>query len=64
MKKLLLIILILLPFNAFSSVYTVLKHPIDENPLIQELARHSSMVTTQRYIDVSDDKLKNAVNLI
>ena len=32
--------------------------------VIQELARHSSMVTTQRYIDVSDDKLKNAVNLI
>jgi integrase/recombinase XerD len=32
--------------------------------VIQELARHSSMVTTQRYIDVSNDKLKNAVNLI
>lgn len=32
--------------------------------VIQELARHSSMVTTQRYIDVSVDKLKNAVNLI
>ena len=32
--------------------------------VIQELARHSSMVTTQRYIDVSSDKLKNAVNLI
>ena len=32
--------------------------------VIQELARHSSMATTQRYIDVSDDKLKNAVNLI
>ena len=32
--------------------------------VIQELARHSSMTTTQRYIDVSDDKLKNAVNLI
>ena len=32
--------------------------------VIQELARHSSMVTTQRYIDVSDDKLKNAVDLI
>ena len=32
--------------------------------VIQELARHSSMVTTQRYIDVSQDKLKNAVNMI
>ena len=32
--------------------------------VIQELARHSAMVTTQRYIDVSDDKLKNAVDLI
>ena len=32
--------------------------------VIQELARHSSMVTTQRYIDVSDDKLKNAVNIL
>ena len=32
--------------------------------VIQELARHSSMVTTQRYIDVSNDKLKNAVDLI
>lgn len=30
--------------------------------VIQKLARHSSMVTTQRYIDVSNDKLKNAVN--
>ena len=35
MKKLLLIILILLPFNAFSLAYTVLKHPIDENPPIE-----------------------------
>jgi integrase/recombinase XerD len=32
--------------------------------VIQELARHSSMVTTQRYIDVSDDKLRNAANLV
>jgi len=32
--------------------------------VIQELARYSSMVTTPKYIDVSDDKLKNAVNLI
>lgn len=32
--------------------------------VIQELARHSSMVTTQRYIDVSIDKLKNAVELV
>jgi integrase/recombinase XerD len=32
--------------------------------VIQELARHSSMVTTQRYIDVSNHKLKNALDLI
>lgn len=31
--------------------------------VIQELARHSSMVTTQRYIDVSIDKLRKAVEL-
>jgi integrase/recombinase XerD len=29
--------------------------------VIQELARHSSLVTTQRYIDVSVDKLRSAV---
>tara|TARA_R110002167_G_scaffold35510_4_gene113407 strand:- start:1493 stop:1921 length:429 start_codon:yes stop_codon:yes gene_type:complete len=32
--------------------------------VIQELARHSSMVTTQRYIDVSVDKLRNATDLV
>lgn len=32
--------------------------------VIQELARHSSMSVTQRYIDVSVDKLKNAVELV
>ena len=32
--------------------------------VIQELARHSSMATTQRYIDVSTDKLHTAVNLV
>ena len=32
--------------------------------VIQELARHSSMVTTQRYIDVSNDKLKSALDTI
>jgi integrase/recombinase XerD len=32
--------------------------------VIQELARHSSMATTQRYIDVSVDKLRNAVELV
>jgi len=32
--------------------------------VIQELARHSSLATTQRYIDVSPVKLKNAVNLV
>jgi len=28
------------------------------------LARHRDLATTQRYIDVSVDKLRNAVNLI
>lgn len=32
--------------------------------VIQELARHSSLATTQRYIDVSAEKLRNAVNLL
>lgn len=32
--------------------------------VIQTLARHSSMATTQRYIDVSVDKLRNAVDLV
>ena len=32
--------------------------------VIQELARHSSMVTTQRYIDVSNCKLRRAVDMI
>ena len=32
--------------------------------VIQELARHSSMVTTQRYIDVSVDKLRKAIDLV
>ena len=32
--------------------------------VIQELARHENMSTTQRYIDVSVDKLKKSVNVI
>ena len=32
--------------------------------VIQELARHRNLATTQRYIDVSVDKLRNAVNLV
>ena len=32
--------------------------------VIQELARHRDLATTQRYIDVSVDKLRNAVNLV
>lgn len=32
--------------------------------VIQELARHSDLSTTQRYIDISVDKLRNAVNLV
>jgi len=32
--------------------------------VIQELARHSDLSTTQRYIDVSVDKLRNAVSLV
>ena len=37
---------------------------VKEQARAEELARHSSMVTTQRYIDVSNDKLKNAVNIL
>ena len=33
-----------------------------QDPIIQKLARHSSLATTQRYIEVSEDKLFNAVN--
>ena len=32
--------------------------------VIQALARHSNLATTQRYIDVTDTKLENAVELI
>ena len=32
--------------------------------VIQELARHKSLVTTQKYIDVSSDKLLNAVGIL
>ena len=32
--------------------------------VIQALARHSNLATTQRYIEVSDSKLENAVELI
>ena len=32
--------------------------------VIQELARHSNLATTQRYIDVSIIKLKNAASLV
>jgi integrase/recombinase XerD len=32
--------------------------------VIQELARHRDLATSQRYIDVSVDKLSNAVNLV
>ena len=32
--------------------------------VIQELARHADLGTTQRYIDVSVDKLKNAVETV
>ncbi|MBL6744876.1 MAG: site-specific integrase, partial [Pseudomonadales bacterium] len=32
--------------------------------VIQELARHRDLATTQQYIDVSVDKLRNAVNLV
>ena len=32
--------------------------------VIQELARHRDLATTQRYIDVSVDKLRKAVNLV
>lgn len=32
--------------------------------LIQKIARHSSVATTQKYLDISEDKLKNAVELV
>ena len=32
--------------------------------VIQELARHRDLATTQRYIDVSVSKLRNAMNLV
>ena len=32
--------------------------------VIQKLARHSSLAVTQRYIEVSDAKLRNAVNTV
>jgi integrase/recombinase XerD len=32
--------------------------------LIRELARHQNLATTQRYIDVSVDKLKTAIELV
>lgn len=32
--------------------------------VIQELARHPSLAVTQQYINVSVDKLLNAVNLV
>ena len=32
--------------------------------VIQELARHRDLATTQRYNDVSVYKLRNAVNLV
>jgi len=32
--------------------------------VIQKLARHSSLAVTQRYIEVSDEKLRNAVNTV
>jgi site-specific recombinase XerD len=31
---------------------------------IQELARHRDLATIQRYIDVSVDRLRNAVNMV
>lgn len=32
--------------------------------VLQELAGHSSLATTQRYIDVNDDMLRNAVEIL
>jgi site-specific recombinase XerD len=32
--------------------------------VIRELARHQNLATTQRYIDVSTDKLRGAVALV
>lgn len=32
--------------------------------LIQKIARHSSLSTTQKYLDISEDKLRNAIDLV
>lgn len=61
--------------NSDSGVWSIAQHRLKRVPnvlsekgvsvrVIQELARHSDLSTTQRYIDVSLDKLRNAVNLV
>lgn len=43
---------------------TKLAHSGVSTAVIRELARHQNLATTQRYIDVSTDKLRGAVELV
>jgi integrase/recombinase XerD len=46
------------------SFITKLAHSGVNTAVIRELARHQNLATTQRYIDVSTDKLRSAVELL
>ena len=46
------------------SFITNLAHKGVSTTVIRELARHQNLATTQRYIDVSTDKLRGAVELV
>jgi len=46
------------------SFITKLAHSGVNTAVIRELARHQNLATTQRYIDVSTDKLRGAVELV
>lgn len=46
------------------SFITRLAHSGVSTAVIRELARHQNLATTQRYIDVSTDKLRSAVELV
>ena len=46
------------------SFITKLAHSGVSTAVIRELARHQNLATTQRYIDVSTDKLRGAVELV
>ena len=46
------------------SFITKLAHSGVNTAVMRELARHQNLATTQRYIDVSTDKLRGAVELV